>query len=263
MRIERVTNFLGYLATASRAIGVPATLKWLYGTAQLNLKIDWPSVLSVQPLCLRYPVKLRARTSDPFVFRQIMIENEYRPIKDLRVATIIDLGANVGLASAWMLSNFPEASVFSVEAATDNFACCRDNLTPYGDRARVLHGAAWSSRTDLALHPQVCAADNKVETISAGDAGAVFVKGYDLASLIEMSGFEQVDLLKIDIEGAESEVFGVEVSKWLGRVHNLCIELHGQQCRDIFFEALAAYDYEHMVSGELDVCTNLRPKIAA
>jgi hypothetical protein len=42
-----------------------------------------------------------------------------------------------------------------------------------------------------------------------------------LANLIEMSGFLQVDLLKMDIEGAETTVFRANVSNWLGRVRNL------------------------------------------
>lgn len=260
MKIERVSKFLRYCATASRSMGVVPTCKWVFGTAQLNLKISTPRFLNVHPPFLRYPVKLRARSSDPFVFRQIMIEKEYLPLSDMQIATILDLGANIGLASAWFLSNFPEASVLAVEAAADNVATCRENLAPYGSRARVVHGAAWSSRASLTLHRKVCAADNTVKEARAGDATEMKVQGWDLLSLIEMSGFPQVDLLKIDIEGAESEVFRADVSKWLGRVRNLCIELHGETSREVFFRALGAYDYKHLHSGELDLCMSLRPK---
>ena len=81
-----------------------------------------------------------------------------------------------------------------------------------------------------------------------------------LGSIIEKSGFTEVDLLKIDIEGAEREIFSADVSNWLPRVRNLCIELHGQACRVAFFDALAGYDFVHAQSGELDLCTNLQPK---
>ena len=40
-----------------------------------------------------------------------MIEDEYAPLKDLRPRTVLDLGANVGLASIWFLNCFPEAAV--------------------------------------------------------------------------------------------------------------------------------------------------------
>jgi FkbM family methyltransferase len=257
---ERVSRFLEYCAKASSTVGVAPTFQWIFGTAQLNLNIAWPRFLNLRPRFLKHPVKLRARTSDPFVFRQIMIENEYLPLKDLRVATILDLGANIGLASAWFLNRFPDATVFAVEADADNCAACRENLAAYGIRARVVHGAAWSSRAALTLLRKSCAADNFVESAGATAGGQIQVQGWDLASLIEMSGFAQVDLLKIDIEGAEEVIFRAKVSSWLPRVRNLCVELHGKACRDAFFGALADYDFEHGQSGELDLCTNLRPK---
>ncbi|MGD0547445.1 MAG: FkbM family methyltransferase [Terracidiphilus sp.] len=260
MKIERISNFLRYCATACRLIGVAPTCKWIFATAQLYFHLSVPRSLTVLPSFLRYPVKLRARTSDPYVFRQIMIENEYLPLRNLRIKTILDLGANIGLASAWFLSCFPQASVLAVEAAADNAAACRDNLAPYGTRARVVHGAAWSCRTALTLHPQVCAADNIVQQSRVGDSAGMQVEGWDLPSLIELSGFAQIDLLKMDIEGAEAEVFRSGAPQWLGRVRNLCIELHGQACREAFYKALEGLDYSVSQSGELDICTNLRPK---
>jgi hypothetical protein len=95
MKIERVNKFLRYCATASSIVCVVPTFQWVFATAQLNLNIAVPRFLSVRPSFLKYPVKLCARTSDPFVFRQIMIENEYLPLLDLQMATILDLGANI------------------------------------------------------------------------------------------------------------------------------------------------------------------------
>ena len=68
-------------------------------------------------------------------------------------------------------------------------------------------------------------------------------------------------LMKIDIEGAEEAIFSADVSGWLPRVRNLCIELHGEKCRKAFFGALTDYDFDHSISGELDICTNLRPRM--
>jgi FkbM family methyltransferase len=261
MNIERLSRFLGYCAKAPNTVGVVPTFQWIFGTAQLNLNIAVPRILNVRPRFLEHPVKLRARTSDPFIFRQIMIESEYLPLKDLRVATILDLGANIGLSSAWFLNCFPDATVFAVEADAENCAACRDNLAAYGTRARVLHGAAWSSREMLTLHRYNSAADNFVKHEGDTGEGQIQVQGWDIASLIEMSGFAQIDLLKIDIEGAEEAIFRSNASAWLPRVHNLCIELHGKACRDAFFEALADYDFERGQSGELDLCINLRSKV--
>ncbi|MGC9157917.1 MAG: hypothetical protein ACP5FH_02910 [Terracidiphilus sp.] len=46
------------------------------------------------------------------------------------------------------------------------------------------------------------------------------------------------------------------------RGRNIRIELHGPDCRETFFQALAGYDYEWETSGELTLCKNLRLKNA-
>jgi FkbM family methyltransferase len=241
-------------------VGVLSGVKWVFATAQLNLNISRPSDMNVQPRFLNCPVKLRARTSDPFVFRQIMIEVEYRLLTRLPLANIMDLGANVGLASAYFLSRLPEARIFAVEADLDNFNACCTNLTPYRERARVFHGAAWCRRTTLTLNRKSCATDNTVTEIGSGESHEIAVEGWDIETLVGLSGFEQIDLLKIDIEGAEKYIFSERAGNWLPFVKNICIELHGDDRRQAFFSALADYDYEQSKSGELDMCLNLRHK---
>lgn len=260
MKLERIERFLRSCAIACRKLGVISTFKWIFSTAQLSLGISKPSLVSVRPPSLMHPINLRAQTSDPFVFRQIVIEDEYRPLKNLSVATVLDLGANFGLSSAWFLSNFPGAKIFAVEADADNCAICQKNLAVYGDRARVFHGAAWSSRVPLTFRRGNYFSTNQVHENGTGEAGELQVQGWDLNSLIEMSGFSEIDLLKIDIEGAEEAIFSADVSGWLPRVRNLCIEVHGGGCRQAFSGALAGYDFVHVTSGELDVCTDLKPK---
>jgi hypothetical protein len=84
------------------------------------------------------------------------------------------------------------------------------------------------------------------------------VEGYDIPSLLEMTGGEPIDLLKIDIERSELEIFGEDCSGWLPAVRNICIELHGEDCERVFLRALQEFDYERGASGELTICRNLR-----
>ena len=66
-----------------------------------------------------------------------------------------------------------------------------------------------------------------------------------------------VDLLKVDIERAELSVFGESAGLWLLKVRNICIELHGKDCEEVFFAALKDFDYELKHFGELTICRNL------
>ena len=84
-----------------------------------------------------------------------------------------------------------------------------------------------------------------------------------MGSLIELGGAEAADLLKVDIERAELEIFGETAKAWLPRVRNICIELHGPDCEEAFFSALADFDYELDHAGELTICRNIQPKTEA
>jgi hypothetical protein len=43
-------------------------------------------------------------------------------------------------------------------------------------------------------------------------------------------------------------------------VRNICIELHGPDCREVFLRALETFEYDLEYSGELTICRNLRQK---
>jgi hypothetical protein len=100
----------------------------------------------------------------------------------------------------------------------------------------------------------------QVGELSEEERTSTSVQAWDVGSLIDKSGSAAVDLLKIDVERAELSIFGASAGSWLHRVRNICIELHGKDCEDVFFTALKDYDYELSRSGELTICRNLRPK---
>jgi len=207
-------------------------------------------------------MKVRLRgTSDVLTFGQIFIDDEYKSLRGIEnVETIIDLGANVGFASVYFLSCFPKARVLSVEPDAENVAMCSSNLRSFGERSKVLHGAAWSECTMLKLLTQVRGREwgRRVERVA--EASAAVVTAWDVPTLITMTGSHGIDLLKIDIEGSETEIFDHTSNEWLKKVRNLCIELHGRECEEAFFDALRGFDYEIAHTGELTICRNLRAK---
>jgi hypothetical protein len=98
--------------------------------------------------------------------------------------------------------------------------------------------------------------------VHAGTDSEASVEGWDVPSLLQLAGEDQLDLLKVDIERSEMQVFGAESKSWLGDVRNICIELHGPDCSDSFFRALKDFHYDLERSGELTICQNLKPATA-
>ena len=70
-----------------------------------------------------------------------------------------------------------------------------------------------------------------------------------------------VELLKVDIERGEIELFGGPCP-WLEFVlRNIVIELHDEECSEVFHRALSGYSYEEF-TGEPTFCCDLRPRDA-
>jgi FkbM family methyltransferase len=209
---------------------------------------------------IEHPLFLREGRSDPFFFGQIFLDQEFGPTRTLEVSSIIDLGGNAGLASIWFLNTFPRAKLVTIEANPDNYPSLEANLHPYGDRATVVKGGVWWRRTALALVRRQNEGDAHVREAVSGDNPADLLEGWDIPALMECAGFTSIDLLKIDIEGAEVDLLLKDAERWLPRVRNLSIELHGPECEAALERALAPYTYQRQVLGELIFCFHLRPK---
>jgi FkbM family methyltransferase len=175
---------------------------------------------------------------------------------------ILDLGANVGYTSAFFLSRYPGARVVAVEPDRGNYEVCCHNLAPFGARAKVIHGAAWPEPAKLEVvkgsYRDGRDWTTQVKSATGTRKDLPLIEGYSISSLITSCGVPEIDLLKIDIERSEIELFSRNTEGWLPRVRNLCIELHDGDCEDVFFRALEGYSYTKSKQGDLTVCQNLK-----
>jgi FkbM family methyltransferase len=255
---RRLSTFLNCV----RALGVEGALRWTISNARRRRDIFLQRTFRVRPRGFPAPLEMRGNdSSDADVFAQIFIAGEYEIIQGEQPLVIFDLGANIGLSSAWFLSRFPRAKVLAVEPDPENFALCRKNLAMFGDRAQTLLGAAWSRRTKLSL-VRGSFRDGREwasQVAERADSDAnIEVEGWDISSMLSLTGVKMVDLLKIDIEKGELELFSKGFEAWIPLVRTICIELHGKDCEEMFFAALRSFDFDLSHSGELTICKNLR-----
>ena len=212
---------------------------------------------------LLYPIDFRYNSSDIPVFYQIFLQNEYDVINvDTPPKLIIDLGANVDYSTAYFLSKYPSAHVIAVEPDNRNFEILRKNLQPYKNRVTKICSAVWSHKSQLKLIAGKIGDQRewatKVKECAANESADL--EAVDIFSLLEQSGFDKIDILKIDIEGAESVVFSENYKDWLDRVRIIVIELHGKKCQDIFNKALSLGNYDFSRSGEVTIAKLLSVK---
>ena len=226
--------------------------------SKLRAPAWWPTIPLKVPGCPT-TLYLRTGTSDYAVLRQVFVEHEYAPLDNVTAKLVIDCGAYVGYSALYFLNHFPQAIVVAVEPSPENAALCRRNLLPYHERARVIRAAVWGRPGPMRLMRGVYADGrdwaNQVEP--ASDPTEADVEGIDLPSLIRLADAKTVDILKIDIERSEIELFRNETDTWLPSVRNVAIELHDGECEKTFFDALQPYQTETLRSGELTICRSI------
>lgn len=261
--IKRVLHRLGSLAGAHRSAGLVVALRWYWERVRQNLGIAADKPWCVKPRQVRFPLTVhRRQTTDLRVFEQIFVKDAYRCLCGLgNVRAVMDLGANVGFSAVYFLSIFPDALVVAVEPFRRNYDVLLSNVAPYGKRALPVFGAVWPERSLVAVAAGAAEWAKRVVTITGPEDTPV--EAYDMPSLMKMARIETIDLLKVDIEGTEALLFNDSAHTWLDDVRNICIELHGPDCRSRFFRAVEAFDYELLQVDELTLCLNLRRKSSA
>lgn len=251
---RNVKEFLGICVFLPSNLGLWQTFHYL------RMRIAPPK----QPFWLhsrraRFPLLCRPGTSDMAVFGQIFAEREYaifRAVKNARF--IVDCGANVGYSSAYFLSEFPNARVLAIEPDPENFALCQKNLEPYGERAQVVRAGIWerTGSLQIAAEPYRDGRAWAVQVRHCDDPAGSDLPAVDIPWVMEQLGCERIDILKIDVEGAEVVVFR-DASQWIGRVDNLAVELHEDTvfgpAAPVYHAALEGQGFRQLEVRELNV----------
>ena len=214
---------------------------------------DWTTTL--RPRALRHPFHFRHGTTDRFVIAEVFLGQQYRCLLNVpNVKVIVDAGANIGTASVVLLNAYPEASLIALEPDPGNFAVLARNLEYYGRRAVCLQKALWHEPATLTSHRDF--RDGGEWSIQVRPSASGAIEATTLQSLMDQYRLPSIDILKMDIEGAEREVFD-HASTWLGRVRIIATELHNEHCRAAFATATAPYAAETTRHGEVTLWRRL------
>ena len=176
-------------------------------------------------------LSLRIDDSDIRVFKQIFVDNEYDSLNLPETAkTIIDLGANIGLSVFFFIKKFPDARIVAVEPDAVNFSIMEKNLEKFSKSVSLLQAAIWPTDGEVSLveedddHTSLGAWGYRTET--SKDNSALSVKAVSIPTIMKQYDMDFVDILKVDIEGAEYELFEKNYEDWIDKVGLVIIETH-------------------------------------
>jgi FkbM family methyltransferase len=202
-----------------------------------------------------HPIHLRSGTFDFNTFRQVFVYKEYNFEMPFSPQTIIDGGGNIGLASVFFANRFKGSQIFCIEPDGENFELLKTNTKAYSN-IKPIQAGVWHKPAYLKV------VDNgyghwgfMVKEVESTEPNAIY--SVSISQLIQENNLNEIDLLKLDIEGSEKEVLTENYQDWLPKTKVLVIELHDRMkagTTKAFFKAIATYDFSVEQIGENMVC---------
>lgn len=168
--------------------------------------------------------------ADLSVFEEIFVDKDYR-ILDKVISdsfTIMDLGAHVGCFSVYVALLNGSAKIFSFEPDVRNFSLMKENLKLNHVRSVVAKNVAvggFDGDGELFVSED----SHNHSLMGEGESLKVSVRSFDGIC----KKFEKIDLVKMDIEGAEFEIFANISEVSLNRVGTFYIEYHEREGRSV------------------------------
>ncbi|HRN78918.1 MAG TPA: FkbM family methyltransferase [Ferruginibacter sp.] len=241
-----------YFIQLSRFFGLSSALylmrKIVFSSSHATINIRIPA--------FRNTVQIRKSESDLAIFYQVFCELQYNLNHFIHETPglIIDAGSNVGYSCLYFAGQYPAATIIAVEPEGTNFAQLKKNTQGY-ENIRPIQAGIWYKNE--MIHIQDPEESNASFQVESGEGHGSAIEGVTIPHILSNSGFNEIDILKMDIEGAEFQLFNHNPHEWLTKTRCLIIELHdnfkpGTSAH--FFREMSKYNWFTVVSGENIVC---------
>jgi len=165
--------------------------------------------------------------------REVLFDREYSfvtaALEGMEKPVVLDLGANAGTFPIYIFSMFPGAEVHSFEPGGRTYDILEKNrgLNP-GYEWKTYRAAVWKEDGEIEFQNFEASTSSR---IAAGGKGNETVPSASLGTILgETAGGRKIDLVKMDIEGAEEEVLAGNEQLIAERVENMVVEIHPGRC---------------------------------
>lgn len=217
-----------------------------------------------------------------FVYNEIFVNETYlkHGIKIETNATVLDIGANIGLFSLYIKQKYPNSKIYAFEPIPEVFQILTANLVEHEEHIKT-YNYALSNKNEMATfhyYPGFSVISGfhanqtrDAEIIMSGmqskynennmDMPALVTKRLtqltsfqcqtiSLAYFIQQEKISHIDLLKLDIEGAELAVIeGITQNDWL-KIRQIVMEVHNEIDLNKIISLLEQNNFELVVEAD-------------
>lgn len=188
--------------------------------------------------------RLRPNTTDFDTYEHVFVMKQYDIHINFKPRTIIDGGANIGMSAIYYALRYPDAKIISLEVSPENFEQLKYNTRNFPNVKPICKGI-WNETGHLKIIDEGKGANafmvQKVDT-----AGSDTIPAISIADIMKEEKVDILDIVKLDIEGAEKMVFENNYEEWLPKTRLLIVELHDRMqpgSSKAVFNAITKYDF--------------------
>jgi len=207
------------------------------------------------------PIHYRPCSSDASHIYNILLvkghkgrKGEYYIPKEIDPKVIVDIGANIGIASIYYATIFPSAKIYAFEPEPNNFKLLQKNIAGYANIKPYCIALGKENKETTIYNP--CSSKNEFSTFSIVDDPAeresksgITVTLRKTSEILDEIGARGIDLIKIDTEGSEYDILTSFDEEVLRSVRWIIGELHGARDYELlsYLEQWFALGYKRRI----------------
>jgi FkbM family methyltransferase len=216
------------------------------------------NIISIKREDYEHPVYLRNYTTDIPAYKEIIERHKYCVAAKYEPKYIIDAGANVGMAAIYFANKYKNARIIAIEPESKNYELLKQN-TEYYMNITVIKAALWNTSGEISLFDTGLGNDgfmveaNKTMLKTPIKNIKQTIKTVTVDEIINEFHIDSIDILKIDIEGSEKEVFE-SCKSWIHKTKCIIVELHERMkkgCNKAFHKSIKYFDKIGSYGGDI------------
>lgn len=196
-------------------------------------------------------IELRDNTKDLETFGEIFLHNIYDIHLPIKPLTIVDAGANTGLATVFFRTKYKDAKIVTIEIEKSNVEMIKKN-TANLPNIQIVEAALFNKNAFFKIIDPYNAT-NSFQITEVAENEPYDIKSVTLDGILLDNNWDTIDILKVDIEGAEKQLFESNFENWLPKTKVIMIETHDRmfpKCSFTVMNTINKYNFVLYTTNE-------------
>jgi FkbM family methyltransferase len=172
-------------------------------------------------------IKMRKNTTDIQAFVNVWILEEYKK-ETLGINeddVIIDVGGHIGLFTLYVSQFCKNVIIYAFEPFKNNFDLFKDNIQMNNlKNIKISNNAVAGKKEKIRIYKNQC--DDAAHSIYGEGENFSEIDAVTISDIINNQNISKCNLLKLDCEGAEYEIFKAIKKEDFSKIEKICLEYH-------------------------------------